>query len=322
MTNQGDIAAAVQRLRQGELVCFPTETVYGLGADAGNPDAVAKIFALKGRPSNHPLIVHLGGSAQLDHWAQNVPAAAWDLAKAFWPGPLTLILEKAPWVPAAVTGGQQTIGLRIPAHPLALELLQQFGGGLAAPSANRFGQVSPTTADHVRSEFGGQVPLILDGGPCTVGVESTILQLTGEEPVLLRPGRITPSQLAAVLDRVPRGHQASDQVRAPGLLASHYAPRTPLQLCPAEELVGYCRRHPHLRIALLCRRATAPSNLPEPASLITMPDNPSDYGQALYATLRELDRQGYDLILVADPPTNEPWQAIHNRLSRAARKTV
>lgn len=319
---EGNISTAVQRLRQGKLVCFPTETVYGLGADAGNAQAVARIFALKGRPSNHPLIVHLADSAQLTHWARNVPAAAWDLAAAFWPGPLTLILEKAPWVPPAVTGGQQTIGLRIPAHPLALELLRQFGGGLAAPSANRFGQVSPTTAAHVLAEFGAEAPMILDGGPCRVGVESTILNLVGGDTVLLRPGRITPSALAAVLGRVPRNHQAGDQVRAPGLLVSHYAPRTPLQLCPAEELVGFCNRHPQLRMALLCGRVTAPSNLPEQASLIAMPDNPADYGQGLYATLRELDGQGYDLILVANPPTEEPWQAIHNRLSRAARNTL
>ena len=319
---EGNISTAVQRLRQGKLVCFPTETVYGLGADAGNAQAVARIFALKGRPSNHPLIVHLADSAQLTHWARNVPAAAWDLAAAFWPGPLTLILEKAPWVPPAVTGGQQTIGLRIPAHPLALELLRQFGGGLAAPSANRFGRVSPTTAAHVLAEFGAEAPMILDGGPCRVGVESTILNLVGGDTVLLRPGRITPSALAAVLGRVPRNHQAGDQVRAPGLLVSHYAPRTPLQLCPAEELVGFCNRHPQLRMALLCGRVTAPSNLPEQASLIAMPDNPADYGQGLYATLRELDGQGYDLILVANPPTEEPWQAIHNRLSRAARNTL
>ena len=322
MTNQGQIAEAVQRLRQGEPVCFPTETVYGLGADASNPQAVARIFALKGRPANHPLIVHIACSAQLTHWAQNVPAAAWDLAEAFWPGPLTLILEKAPWVPPAVTGGQQTIGLRIPAHPLALELLRQFDGGLAAPSANRFGQVSPTTAAHVGAEFGAEAPMILDGGPCQVGVESTILNLAGGEAVLLRPGRITPSALAAVLGRVPRNHQASDQVRAPGLLASHYAPRTPLQLGPAAELLGYCSQHPQLRVALLCQRATTPSHLPEQASLITMPETPAAYGQALYATLRQLDGQGYDLILVANPPTAEPWQAIHNRLSRAARNTA
>lgn len=322
MSSDCQIAAAVQRLRQGELVCFPTETVYGLGADASNPDAVARIFALKGRPSNHPLIVHIGAVAQLAHWAHNVPAAAWRLAEAFWPGPLTLILEKAPWVPLAVTGGQQSIGLRIPAHPLALELLQQFGGGLAAPSANRFGQVSPTTAAHVLAEFGADAPMILDGGPCQVGVESTILNLTGGEAVLLRPGQITPSALAAVLGSAPRGHMASDQVRVPGLLASHYAPRTPLLLCPAEELLHFCAQHPLQRTAILCQPATTPDILPELASLIAMPETPADYGQALYSTLRALDLQGYDLILVASPPIDEPWQAIHNRLSRAARNTV
>lgn len=317
-TASGQIFAAAERLRAGQLVCFPTETVYGLGADASNPQAVAGIFALKGRPANHPLIVHLGGIDQLGHWAKQVPEAAWKLAESFWPGPLTLILEKAPWVPLAVTGGLQTIGLRIPAHPLALELLQQFGGGLAAPSANRFGQVSPTTAAHVLAEFGAAAPIILDGGPCQVGVESTILQLSGEEAVLLRPGQITPSQLAAVLGTSPRAQQASDQLRAPGLLASHYAPRTPLQLCQKEGLRGFCANHPSFRIAVLDLPTTAPSALPDHATLIAMPHSPEGYAQALYATLRSLDGQGYDLLLVVNPPTSEPWQAVRDRLSRAA----
>lgn len=322
MTASGQISVAVERLRAGQLVCFPTETVYGLGADASNPQAVAGIFALKGRPANHPLIVHLGGSDQLGHWAKQVPEAAWKLAETFWPGPLTLILEKAPWVPLAVTGGQQTIGLRIPAHPLALELLQQFGGGLAAPSANCFGQVSPTTAAHVLAEFGAAAPMILDGGPCQVGVESTILHLAGEEAILLRPGQITPSQLAEVLGTPPRAYQAIDQVRAPGLLASHYAPRTPLRLCPPEALPAVCADLAQRRLAVLSSPALDPETLPGAARLISMPETPSAYAQLLYATLRALDALGYDLILVSSPPTGENWQAIHNRLSRAAAPTV
>lgn len=302
----------------GELVCFPTETVYGLGADASNPEAVARIFALKGRPANHPLIVHLGKVEQLELWARQVPAGARKLAAAFWPGPLTLILEKAPWVPLAVTGGQQTVGLRIPAHPLALELLQQFGGGLAAPSANRFGQISPTTAAHVRAEFGAETPMILDGGPCQVGVESTILHLVGEEAVLLRPGRITASQIATVLGTTPRSHQAADQVRAPGLLDSHYAPRTPLLLCPPEQIAAICSSHPHQRIALLDHAPRLGSPLPDQVTRVSMPSNPEGYAQALYATLRALDTQGFGLILVTTPPLEESWQAICNRLTRAA----
>lgn len=318
MASSSDIAAAVGQLRSGKLVCFPTETVYGLGADASNPEAVARIFALKGRPANHPLIVHLGSVEQLAIWARQVPETARKLAAAFWPGPLTLILEKAPWVPLAVTGGQQTIGLRIPAHPLALELLRAFGGGLAAPSANRFGQVSPTTAAHVQAEFGAEAPMTLDGGPCQVGVESTILHLAGEDAVLLRPGQITASQIAAVLGTTPRGHRADDQVRAPGLLASHYAPRTPLLLCPHAKIREICARHPDQRIALLDHAPLAATSLPPQLTLVPMPSTPQAYAQALYATLRALDTQGYGLILVSPPPAEESWQAISNRLTRAA----
>lgn len=318
MKSSGVLMAAVQRLQAGQLVCFPTETVYGLGADASNPAAVARIFALKDRPANHPLIVHLSDLAQLAHWAQNIPEAAWRLAQTFWPGPLTLILEKAPWVPLAVTGGQQTIGLRIPAHPLALDLLRLFGGGLAAPSANRFGRVSPTTAAHVLAEFGADAPMILDGGPCQVGVESTILHLAGDEAVLLRPGQITASQLAVVLGKAPRTHQASDQVRAPGLLASHYAPRTPLRLCAPEQIAGLCALHPQQPMALLDYAQGATGVLPQQITLVPMPPNPDSYAQALYATLRRLDTQGFGLILVVAPPVEESWQAIHNRLTRAA----
>ncbi|MBS1228893.1 MAG: Sua5/YciO/YrdC/YwlC family protein, partial [Proteobacteria bacterium] len=209
-----DYARAVELLQAGELVAFPTETVYGLGADAANPEAVAKIFAAKGRPADHPLIVHLAGAAYLERWAIDLPQAAWDLAEAFWPGPLTLILKRAPQVPYAVTGGQETVGLRVPSHPIALELLRayaQAGGGrhgmsgVAAPSANRFGRISPTDAAHVREELGDAVALILDGGRCPVGIESTIIDLSRDDalPRLLRPGHVTPEQIASVIGVIP-----------------------------------------------------------------------------------------------------------------------
>ncbi|MBV9788146.1 MAG: threonylcarbamoyl-AMP synthase, partial [Chloroflexi bacterium] len=224
-----EIERAVAALRDGQLVAFPTETVYGLGADASNADAVRRIFAAKGRPADHPLIVHLPDVAALTDWARDIPPAAWQLAARFWPGPLTMILPKAPHVPDVVTGGQQSIGLRIPDHPVAGALLRAFNGGVAAPSANRFGRISPTLAEHVQSELGDAVALIIDGGPCRVGVESSIVDLTGEQPALLRPGHISASQLAEVLGSPVIQPQRST-TRAPGTLDSHYAPLTSTQI--------------------------------------------------------------------------------------------
>ena len=236
-----DIQRAVALLCQGELVALPTETVYGLGADALNPDAVAKIFTAKGRPSDHPLIVHLADAGQIMTWAREVPKDAIALARAFWPGPLTLILKRDESVPDLVTGGQDTVGLRVPNHPVALELLRAFGSGVAAPSANRFGRISPTTAEHVRQELGERVALILDGGACAVGLESTIVDLSRGVPVILRPGAIGADDIARVLGRRPRlrgefeaeAGGAAEQGATPrvsGALAAHYAPRTPLEL--------------------------------------------------------------------------------------------
>ncbi|HEV7536585.1 MAG TPA: L-threonylcarbamoyladenylate synthase, partial [Acidimicrobiia bacterium] len=193
-----DVAEAVAVLRRGGLVAFPTETVYGLGADANNPAAVERLFAVKGRPRSHPVIVHLGDPMALKEWASEVPAEAWALAEAFWPGPLTLILPRADRVPDAVTGGAATVGLRVPAQPLALELLEAFGDGVAAPSANRFGRVSPTTAAHVRADLGSDVDLVLDGGMCRVGVESTIVDLSSAVPAVLRLGGTSTEALAEV----------------------------------------------------------------------------------------------------------------------------
>jgi len=226
---------AVRVLRQGGLVAFPTETVYGLGADAGNELAVRRIFAAKGRPSTHPLIVHLAAADAMDAWAREVPSPARRLAEAFWPGPLTLVLPRSDLASDAVTGGQPTVALRVPAHPVALELLARFGGGIAAPSANRFGGVSPTTADHVRADLGSDVDLVLDGGPCTVGVESTIVDLSSETLSILRPGGVPQEEIERVLGlSVPV--RAEGGPRMPGTLPSHYAPRAGLVLVPPGEL--------------------------------------------------------------------------------------
>ncbi|TNF37501.1 MAG: threonylcarbamoyl-AMP synthase, partial [Deltaproteobacteria bacterium] len=217
------VAEAVKVLERGGLVAVPTETVYGLAADASQPEAVLRIFLAKGRPADHPLIVHLPGASALSRWAAEVPPAAVALADAFWPGPLTMILPKADWVDPCVTGGRDSIGLRVPSHPMTLALLRAFDGGLAAPSANRFGHVSPTTAEHVREDLGDRVDLILDGGPCPVGIESTIIDLSEDVPAILRLGAVTRDDLSEVLGRDVRV-ALDGPVKAPGQLASHYAP--------------------------------------------------------------------------------------------------
>ena len=241
LADDAAIAKAVLLLRQGRLVAFPTETVYGLGADASNPEAVKRIFSAKGRPADHPLIVHIPDVDSLTDWALNVPESARRLADRFWPGPLTLILKKKPEVSSVVTGGQDTVGLRIPDNPVALSLLRAFGGGIAAPSANRFKRISPTQASHVAEELEGFVDMILDGGPCQVGVESTIVDLSGSRPVLLRPGQITRTQIEQVLGVElavisPTEKASPGDIRAPGMMKIHYAPVTPAMLCNGERL--------------------------------------------------------------------------------------
>ena len=319
---EGQLTRAVAALRAGELVAFPTETVYGLGADARNPQAVAKIFAAKGRPADHPLIVHLASAAALGAWTRELPPAAEKLAAAFWPGPLTMILKRAAGVPDAVTGGQDTVGLRVPDHPLALELLAEFAGarhgGLAAPSANRFGRISPTTAEHVRAELGAALAMVLDGGPCAVGIESTIIDLSRGAPALLRPGAISAAQLAQVLGREVAEVAAAgqDRPRVPGSLAAHYAPATPLQLVAGEALVEAAAQAQArgLRVAVLARRATA--ELSEALLWEQAPLDLAGYAHDLYASLRRLDAAGCDLILVEAVPS--AWKAVADRLSRAA----
>jgi len=318
----GDAALdrAVLLLRQGRLVAFPTETVYGLGADASNAEAVGRIFAAKGRPADHPLIVHIADAGCLTAWAETVPDTAWLLAGHFWPGPLAMILKKKPQVPDAVTGGQPTVGLRVPNHPVALSLLRKFGGGIAAPSANRFCRISPTTAQHVEEELGDSVDLILDGGPCEVGVESTIIDLSGAQPRLLRPGRITLQQIEALLgvklEIVTKSDEALD-IRAPGLLAVHYAPSTTTLLCRTEELSTTLAElnAQGRRVGLITyHRPIRPLYLKH---ILQMPEAAHDYAQALYAALRELDNLGLDLIVVEQPPEGDAWQAVHDRLRKA-----
>jgi L-threonylcarbamoyladenylate synthase len=328
-----DLAAAVRLLQSGQLVAFPTETVYGLGADAADPAAVARIFAVKGRPASHPLIVHLPGAGYLEQWAREVPQRARDLAEAFWPGPLTLILARAPAVPRAVTGGQETIGVRVPAHPLALALLRayaQAGGGhnglcgIAAPSANRFGRISPTDAAHVREELGAAVALVLDGGACEVGIESTILDLSrgGMPPRLLRPGRITPEEIGQVIGERPElpESMAASIPRVSGSFDGHYAPRTAMRLTPSGSLIPAVEEvlAQGKRCGVLLRGSSTPPPV-HSHSLRRLPDDPQGYARLLYAALRELDRAGNDVILAEAVPPDPQWAAVTDRLCRAAR---
>ncbi len=319
------VAQAVEALAAGRLVAFPTETVYGLGADAGNEAAVAGIFSAKGRPSDHPLIVHVPDSAAVSQFASEVPEFAQRLLRAFWPGPLTVILPRRADRAAAAAGGQGSIGLRCPAHPVAHALLRACAGhrppiaGLAAPSANKFGRVSPTTAEHVRSEFGDEL-LVLDGGPCQVGIESTIVDCSRGVPVLLRPGVLTRGQLEAVCGQALRLPQdlAEPAPRASGTLVSHYAPRARVRLMDADAL----------QAALDVLGSEAPAIaiysrviLRTPSAKILrrrMPDDAAETARQLFAVLREFDAQGVPLIWVETPPDEAAWDGVRDRLERAA----
>ena len=330
------IRAAAALLEEGKLVAFPTETVYGLGADAENPDAVRAIFAAKGRPADHPLIVHVARNADLQHWAREVPLRARQLIDAFWPGPLTLILPRAPQVPALVAGGQDSIGLRCPSHPVAQALLAAFKhgqGGIAGPSANRFGHVSPTTAQHVIDEFGApstpsassvssNSPLacVLDGGQSEVGIESTIIDLSRlptHGAVLLRPGRISAAQIAEVLGDMPAMPDRAAP-RVSGSLEAHYAPNTPLALVATEQLSELMQRLSARgrRFALMYYTKSVANS--QAAVRLPLNADPQAYAHALYATLRMLDMKSCELILVEQPPQDEHWQGVNDRLRRAA----
>ncbi|MEV6296713.1 L-threonylcarbamoyladenylate synthase [Streptomyces sp. NPDC051896] len=313
-----DIENAAGVLRAGGLVALPTETVYGLGANAEDPAAVARIFQVKGRPPSHPLIVHIGGAEQLDDWVKDVPATARLLAEHFWPGPLTLVLRRGPRVPLEATGGLETVAVRVPDHPVALALLSAFGGGVTAPSANRFGSVSPTTADHVRAELGEAVDFVLDGGPCEVGVESTIVDATGEIPSILRPGGVTREDLEAVLG-CPLAVPSTSRVRVPGQHPSHYAPRARVVLVEPEKVVAEAELAQDLghQVGVFLPPAFADTAVKAHA-VVTVPGSPAAYARGLYGFLRELDRQGCDLIIASLPVEEGLGLAIANRLRRAA----
>jgi L-threonylcarbamoyladenylate synthase len=341
MPQKSEITAAAAQLQKGLLVAMPTETVYGLAADATNEEAVKRIFAAKGRPSDHPLIVHVAKGDDLSRWTRDVPLAARTLVKHFWPGPLTLILKKSTRIPDFVTGGQDTVGLRCPAHPLAQSLLKAFdkiGSGIvAAPSANKFGHVSPTTAAHVRDEFAdalGTDILVLDGGACEVGIESTIVDLSRGRPIVLRPGAITAEKIAKALGETPEVKQhyiadSDDAPRVSGALAAHYAPRTPLKLLTHDALTAELdtRLQNSERVAVLAFRAK-PRVKPSPVGVgvrnarpllwIQAPNEPQEFARNLYAHLRTLDAAGTKIILLESPPDTSDWDAINDRLARAA----
>lgn len=328
-----DIAAietAARKLEQGELVAFPTETVYGLGADAENPSAVAKIYAAKGRPANHPVIVHLAPNADISYWAESIPDEARKLIDAFWPGPLTLILKRASHIPDAVSGGQGSIGLRCPSHPVAQALLKAFKngkGGVAAPSANRFGHVSPTTAQHVYDEFGATsaspLQCVLDGGQSDVGIESTILDLSRMEssgPVLLRPGHISAADIEKVVGIAPCMPDANAP-RASGTLEAHYAPSTAVALIDTATVPEILVRltDAQRRVAIIQHTE---QDVPGTIAQLCLPQTPDGYAHDIYAALRAVDSVHADIILVEAPPTEPAWQGVNDRLRRAAHDSL
>lgn len=318
------IKQAVNILREGGLVAFPTETVYGLGADARQASAVSKIFKVKERPHDHPLIVHLSRFEELPDWAQEISEEAILLAKTYWPGPLTIILKKQPHVLSTVTANQDTVGLRMPNHPVALSLLQAFGSGIAAPSANKFTHLSPTTANAVYAELGDAVDLILDGGVCKVGLESTIIDMSGPHPVILRPGMISAKSISNLLKTNVLLHRKDKptemtETRVPGMHHLHYAPITKTILINTEHLADFLLRltKNDLPSAIL----TYSSNLSlasfNQIEQISMSSDPVNYAHDLYHTLRLLDACHYKQIIIEAVPSNPPWEAIHDRLVKA-----
>jgi L-threonylcarbamoyladenylate synthase len=318
----GDDDASIERaaavLGRGGLVAVPTETVYGLAADASDPGAVARVFAAKGRPADHPLIVHLPAGSGLDAWAAEVPEAARVLADAFWPGPLTLVLPRHPSVSPVVTGGLATVAVRVPAHPVAQRLLAAFGGGLAAPSANRFGRVSPTTAEDVLADLDGSIDLIVDGGPCEVGVESTIVEVTDHGVGVLRPGGVAPEDLSAALGR-PVDIAPAGPSRAPGMLPSHYAPDTPIELCDASEVGPYAASLTGRgkRVGVL---STDPLGAVDAVVSWHADGDVVAFAHSLYRWLRRADDEDLHVLLVVPPPPTGIGLAVADRLRRAAHR--
>ncbi len=311
-----DVARAVALLREGRLVAFPTETVYGLGADAENVAAIERLYAVKQRPADHPVIVHLASVDAVDDWAAEVPDAARALAVACWPGPLTLVLARSARVPDAVTGGRDTVGLRVPAQPLALELLRAFDGGLAAPSANRFGRVSPTTADDVRADLGDDVDLVLDGGPCVVGVESTIVDCSGPRPTILRLGGISAERITAIVGERP-DVRTDGSIAAPGALASHYAPRARVLVVEREAIATSAAGLLDAGETVGLLALDPPADLPERVVVLEAPSDVDEYARVLYTRLRDADRRGLDVLLAVAPPSEGVGAAVADRLARA-----
>ncbi len=312
--DSGEIEHAARLLRAGRLVAFPTETVYGLGANALDAEAVARIYAVKRRPATSPLIVHVASIEMAQSLVANWQEIAERLARRFWPGPLTLVLEKQlekpPVIPSIVTAGLPTVGLRMPAHPIALALIRAAGVPLAAPSANRFTELSPTTADHVRRGLGTDIDYILDGGPCSVGIESTVLSLVGPGPVLLRPGGISRTELEAIVGPVASAPEAQAGAHpSPGMHPRHYSPRTPLLLVKDGKL-------PDQGQGIYLQHQRLPSR--ESVRTIQMPADAADYGAALYEILHQADAGNYNWIAVDLPPNAPDWEAVHDRLRRAA----
>jgi L-threonylcarbamoyladenylate synthase len=308
------ISKAVQILRDGGLVALPTETVYGLGADATNARAVQKIFDAKGRPSTNPLIVHVADAEIAKRYTPAWPFAAGKLAEKFWPGPLTLVLPKSPAIVDAVTAGRDTVGLRVPNHPLALELLRAFDGAVAAPSANRSNHISPTCAADVKAELGDRVDLILDGGPCVVGIESTVIDLTGDRPRILRPGGVSREQIEDVIGPVDLFAGSVDvqtSAQSPGQQSLHYSPQSPTWWFERSQRAGVISRS-HGIILVVGRNASSGIDV------IEMPDDPALYARMLYQSLRTIDQQDPAGIYVELPPDEPQWFAVRDRLLRAA----
>lgn len=315
-----DIEFAARQLRAGELVAFPTETVYGLGADATNPAAIQKVFTVKGRPVDHPLIVHIANSKQLPSWALNIPNSAWLLAEHFWPGPLTLILQKQIGVSSLITGGQNTIAIRIPNHPLTLQMLQNFNGAIVGPSANKYGRVSPTTAAHVATDLGNAISVILNGGECAVGLESTIVDLTNTHPIIRRSGAITALELSNVLQQpVAIDTKANNTVRTSGSHESHYAPVTTLRMLAYPELLAAVTllQQQNKPFSVLSFEAS-PKDINPKIYWQQVSRHPKEYAHNLYANLRTHDALNNNVILVERPPQDIAWLAILDRLTRAS----
>ena len=318
------LGEALRTLHRGGLVAFPTETVYGLGADATNPAALQHLYAVKGRPADHPVIVHLSVGASIDAtlapWVASLSTPARVLAEACWPGPLTLVVRRGPDVLDEVTGGRDTVGLRVPDQPVAQQLLAAFGGGVAAPSANRFGRVSPTTAEHVRADLDGDVDLVLDGGPCRVGVESTIVDCSDAEPVVVRLGGVAPERLAALLGRPLPVHDDGRRA-APGTRPSHYAPHARVVLADADDVARLTGEllAAGSRVGLLA--AVPPPGVPAGVAWVPAPADVEELARQLYALLRSADDRGLDVLVAVPPDPTGVGAAVADRLTRAAAVT-